>query len=97
MIYARSSIQTLSLSHFPFVKNAKTLSKLSSQDVEGQIQLRRALGTPVQVAVQPGDLVLICAQRPHCAIGFDIPGSVRVSLQTFVQYNGAKERLIIEG
>jgi hypothetical protein len=78
-------------------KNAKTLSNLSSHEVEGQIQLRKALGPPVQVAVQPGDLLLICAQRPHCAMGFDIPGSVRVSLQTFVQYNGEKERLIIEG
>lgn len=78
-------------------QNAKTLSKLSSQDAEGQIQLRKALGPPVQVKVQPGDLVLICAQRPHCAMGFDSPGSVRVSLQTFVQYTGKDQRLIIEG
>jgi hypothetical protein len=73
------------------------LSNLSSHDVEGQIQLRKALGPSIQVAVQPGDLVLICAQRPHCAMGFDIPRSVRVSLQTFVQYNGEMERLVIEG
>ncbi|KAG7362657.1 hypothetical protein IV203_026017 [Nitzschia inconspicua] len=78
-------------------RNAKTLSKLSSQDVEGQIQLRKALGPPIQVAVQPGDLVVICAQRPHCAMGFDMTGSVRVSLQTFIEHNGKDERLIIEG
>lgn len=94
-------------------RNAKTLSNLSAQDAEGQVRLRKALnksgsdnntkGTtqsaqlPIRVEVEPGDLVLICAQRPHCAIGFDIPGSVRVSLQSFLQYNGDKERLTIEG
>jgi hypothetical protein len=83
--------------YFFVIKNAKTLSNLSSHNVEGQIQLRKALGPPIQVSVQPGDLVLICAQRPHCAMGFDLPGSVRVSLQTFVQYSGEKDRLFIEG
>lgn len=79
------------------MQNAKTLSNLSAQSAEGQVQLRRALGVPVSVAVQPGDLVLICAQRPHCAIGFATPGTVRVSLQTFLQFHGHDQRLIIEG
>jgi hypothetical protein len=77
------------------IQNAKTLSYLSSQDAEGQVRLRKALGTPIQVSVQPGDLVLISAQRPHCAMGFQ--KGVRVSLQTFVQYNGNNQRLLIEG
>ena len=88
---------------FDWYRNAKTLSNLSAQDVEGQVRLRKALNgsnqqaLPIRVHVEPGDLVLICAQRPHCAIGFDTPGSVRVSLQSFLQYNGDKERLTIEG
>lgn len=70
--------------------------------------LRRALGQrhstdgehesgSLRVAVEPGDLVLICAQRPHCAIGFDNVGSVRVSLQAFCQYEGKDNRLSLEG
>jgi hypothetical protein len=72
--------------------------------------LRRALGRrgtegsahgsgdgSLRVAVEPGDLVMICAQRPHCAIGFDSVGSVRVSLQAFCQYDGPNNRLTLEG
>lgn len=78
-------------------RNAQTLSYLSSQDAEGQVLLRKALGTPIRVSVQPGDLVLISTQRPHCAIGFQTQGAVRVSLQTFLQFNGQDKQLEVEG
>ena len=58
------------------------------------MKLRKALKDPIKVCVEPGDLIMICAQRPHCAIGFE--KGVRVSLQTFVQYKH-NQRLFIEG
>jgi hypothetical protein len=51
----------------------------------------------LRVTVEPGDLVMFCAQRPHCAIGFDSVGAVRVSLQVFCQYDGPDKRLSLEG
>lgn len=47
-----------------------TLSSLSAQDPGAQLNLHHALGPPNVIMPEPGDLVLLCAQRVSVWVSF---------------------------
>ena len=66
-----------------FAKNAFTLSKLLLNDEDSQRYVRSRLGRATVISPRDGDLVLLCAQRPHAVKG-PLLGGDRISLQTFI-------------
>lgn len=75
-------------------RNAHVLSKLVSHDVLDQYELRKVLAKPVCISLDPGDLVILCVQRPHTAKGFQ--QGIRVSYQSFLQHSGPDARILME-
>mmetsp|Transcript_13440 Transcript_13440/g.41528 ORF Transcript_13440/g.41528 Transcript_13440/m.41528 type:complete len:134 (-) Transcript_13440:31-432(-) len=82
-------------SRWQFYANAHTLSKLVDIDEAAQQELRARLPPPVVVPLAPGDLVLLSVQRPHAVRGWRT-SCVRASLQSFLNFGGAGERLTLE-
>eukprot|EP00743_Colponemidia_sp_Colp-15_P009031 GILK01009856.1.p1 GENE.GILK01009856.1~~GILK01009856.1.p1 ORF type:complete len:304 (-),score=27.85 GILK01009856.1:129-1040(-) len=79
-------------SRWDFYRNAHTLSKLLIQDPEAQQQLRQWLPEPTVVKPEVGDLIIICAQRPHAVSRFTL--GHRVSYNAFLQHEQGKPLLL---
>jgi hypothetical protein len=77
-----------------FYRHATTLSLFTTPNEDAQRQLRRILPAPMRLRPEPGDLVLICVQRPHAVQGF--PVGRRVSLQSFLTHKGAQNPIVID-
>lgn len=71
-------------SRWDFYRHAPTLANLTAPGEEGQALLRAKLPPPKVIRPAPGDLILLCAQRPHAVQGF--PLGTRVSIQSFLAY-----------
>jgi len=81
-------------SRLDFYTHSASLSLLLTQEKSAQEALRRCLPPPITIVPEPGDLIMICAQRPHAVVGFD--AGRRVSMQTFVEVDGLKHSLMLE-
>ena len=81
-------------SRWDFYKHAASLSLLLTQEQWAQDALRRVLPPPVSIMPEEGELILICAQRPHAVTGFD--AGLRVSMQAFVNVTGKHQRLTLD-
>ena len=67
------------------------MSYLTDQSPLAQETLRNVLPRPLILTPEVGELILICAQRPHAAKGFNSQtGDIRVSMQTFLTYDEGK-------
>ena len=77
-----------------FYNHSASLSLLLTQEQWAQDALRRCLPPPISITPKPGELILICAQRPHAVVGFDV--GQRISMQTFVESKGIQKSLILE-
>lgn len=54
-------------SHHDWSHYEQLLRGLTMQDAQIQMKLRRELGEPLKIHIDPGDLVLLCVQKPHAA------------------------------
>ncbi len=77
-----------------FYEHAAALSLLLTQEPWAQDALREVLPPPVTLVPEPGELILICAQRPHAVAGFD--AGLRVSMQAFVTADGEGKALLLD-
>jgi hypothetical protein len=71
-----------------FYSNAFTLSRLIVQDTEGQARLREKFPPPLRLVPEVGELILLCAQRPHAVNGFST--GTRISMQSFLNHTAGK-------
>ena len=81
-----------------FYTNSLSLTSLMSQDSVKQSELQRKFklaGIEPQVILpEVGDCILICAQRPHAVQGF--PVGFRISLQSFLTFQGTRKEILID-
>ena len=77
-----------------FCDNAASLSLLLTQEKGAQQELRRLLPMPLRISPRAGDLVLLCAQRPHSVS--TVRSGTRVSVQSFLTHSGAQEPLRLD-
>ena len=76
-------------SSWEYYKHLSTLTLLLTPDEYSQQVAREKLPTPLVITPQVGDLVLLCAQRPHGVKG-PLLGGDRYSIQTFLQHEKGK-------
>mmetsp|Transcript_30355 Transcript_30355/g.96870 ORF Transcript_30355/g.96870 Transcript_30355/m.96870 type:complete len:299 (-) Transcript_30355:180-1076(-) len=66
----------------------------TDQTDEAQTRVRAALPPPLTIDVEAGDLVLLCAKRPHAVVGF--PFGTRVSVQSFVSIDAEGDPMCLD-